>query len=726
MKISLFIPPLTQINTPYPATAYIKGFLNEVGYADCAQADLGLELILGIFNKQTLTQLFDEASLKKSNSENTLHILSQRHRYEFCIDSVIRFLQNKNTTLAHKICGGEYLPQASRFNALNEEVDWLFGSMGIVDKAKMLCTLFIEDIGDLIVECISPYFGFSRYAEDIARSATTFDPLLKLLQQKNNSLDEILISVIDKHIATENPDFVLLTIPFPGNVYGAFKAGQHIKAHYPNIKIAMGGGFPNTELRNVSDPRVFEFTDFISLDDGERPILNMLEFLQGKRDKSLLKRTFLLEDGNVRYMNGGKEPEVAHSKTGTPDYRGLLLDSYISMLEMANPMHRLWGDGRWNKMTIAHGCYWKKCSFCDISLDYIGRYEPAAARILADKIEIIIEQTGTTGFHFVDEAAPPLVMRDLALEILERKLDITWWANIRFEKTFSDDLCKLLAASGCIAVTGGLEVASDRLLKLMEKGVSVGQVSQVASNFTQAGIMVHAYLMYGFPTQTIQETIDSLEVVRQLFEARVLQSGFWHRFSMTAHSPIGLNPSKYDVIKVGPNQGPFAYNDLIHEDPKGCDHDLFSEGLRKSLYNFMMENCLDWPVQDWFEFKTPKTLLPTNLIQSYILEDVIDDDAKMSYKICWLGNMPSFTPHGKNIKVGIETPHGIIQTKLDVKSAQFLERKLTSLTNAPKALPKLSEFLTEFTNETNLPQEHLIHSETWSAIRDTGLLLIRF
>ncbi len=726
MKVSLFIPPLTQINTPYPATAYLKGFLNETVYTNCSQSDLGLELILGIFNKETIAELFDEASLKKNLSENVQHILSQRHRYEFCVDAVIRFLQNKNITLAHKICAGDYLPQASRFEALNEEVEWLFGSMGIHDKAKMLCTLFIEDVGDLIIECISPYFGFSRYAEDIARSATSFDPLLNLLQEKNNSIDAILISIVDRHIEREQPDIVIFTIPFPGNVYGAFKAGQHIKNKYPNIKIAMGGGFPNTELRSLTDARVFDFTDFISLDDGERPILNILEYLAGKREKALLKRTFIREDNKVVYINGCKMPDIAHSKTGTPDYTGLLLDGYISMLEMANPMHRLWSDGRWNKLTVAHGCYWKKCSFCDISLDYIGRYEPAAASILADKIETIIAQTGTTGFHFVDEAAPPLVMRDLALEILDRKLDISWWANIRFEKTFSDDLCKLLAASGCIAVTGGLEVASDRLLQMMEKGVSVAQVSQVASNFTQAGIMVHAYLMFGFPTQTAQETIDSLEVVRQLFEAQVLQSGFWHRFSMTAHSPVGLNPAKYQVIKIGPEDGSFANNDLIHEDPTGCDHDLFAEGLRKSLYNFMMENCLDWPVQDWFDFKAPKTTLPAKLIQMHINEGSGSDEEKLQYKICWTGNLPTFTPQGKNVKVGIETPHGTIITKLDVTSANFVEHKLTSLTAFHKALPTLSDFLTEYTNETNLQKEHLLYSESWSAIRDAGLLLIRF
>ena len=236
---------------------------------------------------------------------------------------------------------------------------------------------------------------------------------------------------------------------------------------------------------------------------------------------------------------------------------------------------------------MAHGCYWKRCSFCDITLDYIARYETAPATLLVDRIEQIIAQTGQTGFHFVDEAAPPLALRDLAIELISRGVKISWWGNIRFEKTFTPDLCRLLALSGCIAVSGGLEVASDRLLAKMEKGVSIAQVARVTEGFTQAGIMVHAYLMYGFPTQTAQETIDSLEVVRQLFANNVIQSGFWHRFSMTAHSPIGRHPEKFGVVKIGPEQGNFAYNDLWHDDPQGTDHELFGKGLAKAIYNYM-------------------------------------------------------------------------------------------------------------------------------------------
>jgi hypothetical protein len=325
---------------------------------------------------------------------------------------------------------------------------------------------------------------------------------------------------------------------------------------------------------------------------------------------------------------------------GTPDYSGLPLNKYVSVIEMINPMHRMWSDGRWNKLTMAHGCYWGKCTFCDISLDYIQVYEPVAASLLCDRIEILLEQTGENGFHFVDEAAPPALMRSLALEIIRRGLIITWWTNIRFEKSFTRDLCELLRASGCIAVSGGLEVASDRLLQLIDKGVTVGQVSNVTRNFTESGIMVHAYLMYGYPTQTIQETIDSLEMVRQMFELGILQSGFWHQFAMTAHSPVGMYPEKFSVIKNSELVGTFANNDIAYTDQTAIDHDIFSFGLKKSLFNFMHGICFDYNLQEWFEFKIPRTSIEKNYI-SRQLQEIEKFNVKPSAKVIWLGVTPS-------------------------------------------------------------------------------------
>ena len=282
---------------------------------------------------------------------------------------------------------------------------------------------------------------------------------------------------------------------------------------------------------------------------------------------------------------------------------------------MLNPMHRLWSDGRWNKLTVAHGCYWKKCSFCDVSLDYIGRYESASATVLVDRIESIIQETRQTGFHFVDEAAPPKSLKALATELIKRDTAISWWGNIRFEKTFTPELCELLAQSGCIAVSGGLEVASDRLLTLMKKGVSVDQVARVTHAFTDAGILVHAYLMYGFPTQTVQDTVDALEFVRQLFANGCIQSGFFHRFTCTVHSPVGLNPQEYGVTLKPLPPVSFAKNDVLFVDPTGTDHAALGVGLRKAIYNFMHGLGLEEDVRSWFDFKVPRTTVARQRIE---------------------------------------------------------------------------------------------------------------
>lgn len=342
-------------------------------------------------------------------------------------------------------------------------------------------------------------------------------------------------------------------------------------------------------------------------------------------------------------------PDYKQFETGTPDYGDLLLNKYISVIEVVNPMHRMWSDGRWNKLTMAHGCYWGKCTFCDISLDYIKIYEPIAAGLLCDRMEQIIEQTGQRGFHFVDEAAPPALMRSLALEIIRRKLTVSWWTNIRFEKSFTADLCLLLKASGCIAISGGLEVASDRLLDLIQKGVTVEQVAKVCNHFTGAGIMVHAYLMYGFPTQTAQETIDSLEMVRQMFEAGVLQSAFWHQFAMTAHSPVGMYPEKFKVEKACTDIGTFANNDIVHLDKSGADHELFGYGLKKSLFNYMHGICFEYPLHEWFEHKVPKPKVDSRFIENALSkEDFLN--IKPDAKLVWLGSLPEISYYTKNKK----------------------------------------------------------------------------
>lgn len=600
--------------------------------------DLGIEVILKMFSKDGLESLFQvSGSRLEEFGPNSQRIFALKDDYIKSIDSVIAFLQGKNPSLARQICSGNFLPEASRFDQL-DDMEFAFGSMGMQDKAKHLATLYLEDLSDFIVECVDGNFGFSRYAERLGRSANSFDELYNHLQNELTFIDKITIKILKEKIEEVQPKLICFSVPFPGNLYSAFRCAQFIKANFPNVKTAMGGGFPNTELRELKDQRVFEFFDFITLDDGELPVELLYDFVISSEVDKPLKRTFLLENNQVIYKNNSTRHDYKQSEVGTPDYSDLLLDKYISVIEVANPMHSLWSDGRWNKLTMAHGCYWGKCTFCDISLDYIKLYEPIAAKILVDRMEELIDQTGENGFHFVDEAAPPALMREVALEIIKRKLVVTWWTNIRFEKSFTADLCLLLKESGCIAVSGGLEVASDRLLELIKKGVTVEQVAQVTRNFTESGIMVHAYLMYGYPTQTIQETVDSLEMVRQLFELGVLQSGFWHQFAMTAHSPVGMFPEEFGVIPEK-NEIIFANNDINFKDKTGINHDKFSFGLKKSLFNYMHGICFDYDLQDWFDFKIPKTKIPSDFIYN-CLEKEHNFSVKPNAKIVWLGGTP--------------------------------------------------------------------------------------
>lgn len=634
--ILLITPPFTQLNTPYPATSYLKGFLNTKKIKSF-QMDLGIEVILELFSKKNLEYLFQLAYKNKTiESENTKRIYALKEHYLKTIEPTIAFLQGNNNTLSRQIYAGNFLPQASRFNQLSDQ-NWAFGTMGILDQAKHLATLYLEDISDFIVECIDENFGFSRYAEKLGRSANSFDELYHKLQTAPSYIDDLSLKIVEKRIVEFQPRLICFSVPFPGNLFSAFRCAQFIKQQFPAIKIAMGGGFPSTELRSISDPRVFDFFDYIILDDGELPLELLISNL--KDNNTLLKRTFERVNNVVIYKNESTKLDYKQLDLDAPDYSDLLLNKYISVIEIANPMHSLWTDGRWNKLTMAHGCYWGKCTFCDGSLDYIKSYHPNSAIGLVNKMEKIIAETGENGFHFIDEAAPPALLKEFALEIIKRKLNVTWWTNIRFEKSFTLDICQLLQASGCIAVSGGLEVASERLLKLINKGVTVEQVAQVTHNFTQAGIMVHAYLMYGFPSQTIQETVDSLEMARQLFDLGCIQSGFWHQFALTAHSPVGLNPEKYNIKpKLKPIT--FANNDVDFTDKLGIDHAKFSYGLKKSLYNFMHNNAFDFNLQEWFDFKIPKTSIKKDFIRNSIAKNNLIL-IKPTAKIIWIGNIPA-------------------------------------------------------------------------------------
>lgn len=700
------MPPFTQLNTPYPSICYLRRYLSDNGF-ECSQTDLSIELFLKIFSAEGLSAVFRAAERnRKSLSSN---VYNCREKYTDTVEPVISFLQNKNPSAAYKICSRNYLPESRRFAVIDEMES--FHETGISDRAKFISTLFIEDICDFITEYVDSNFSISRYAEKTGIMANDFSSFGKTLGN-DTVITEIYYSLLQEKFSSDNYDLAAVSVPFPGNLHFAFKTGAWIKKNYPSVKVAMGGGFINTELRGISNTAVFNYTDFITLDDGELPLQRIIS------GELPLIRTFCIENGVIKYHSDSEN--ITADEGNWSDYTGLNLENYLSLVEIINPMHRLWSEGHWNKMTLAHGCYWHKCAFCDTSLDYISRFEPCSAGSIIKKIKQLQAETCISAFHFTDEAAPPALLKNFCKALLKEKIDITWWTNIRFEKNFTPDLCRLMAEAGCIAVAGGIEVASERVLKLIDKGVTLSDAVRVSHNFSSCGIMTHAYLMYGFPTQTGQEVIDSLETVRQMFLNGCLSSAFWHQYTMTAHSPTGINPEKFGTAIAGPEKSDFAYNDLIHEDISGIDYTKYSSGLKKSVYNYMYGNLLEADTSFWFDFKTRRPEVRHDAVSKIISDDNGFRDFRDTSEIFWIGGR--IVHDGKALKAYDRSGEYSLKAAEAEKNFIILIPEIFSLSGGK--VMQLRDFRAEYKKHVNLDPDQFLKTGLFNDLRELGLIIL--
>ncbi len=609
MKTLLITPPLLQPNTPYAATPLLTAWLRNNGH-DAVQADLSIEFLLKLLSDSGIDALCRALENSPAASDAATFLASAAH-YRDVVAEVILFLQDRSPASAKRLAKRGTLPEGAHLTRAyqqNEEFGWSFRGLDKHDRARHLCSLFLDDIAAAATH-LDPLFEFSRYGETLSATLTDFRTLQDHLERTDASIFNLsapkanipnpigwLASLTDSELQKHKPQLVAITVPFPGCLLGALSIARRIKRTHPEIRVALGGGYINTELRKLKDPAIFDSVDYVLLDSGMLPLLRIVEGV----DPSQFVRTYVREDGHVRFYDRGETPPK-HNALPPPIYDGLPMNCYIGLFEVLNPVTRLWSDGRWNKLVLAHGCCWHRCAFCDTSIDYIQRYDPARATVICDWIESVMAETGFNGFHFVDESLPPELLHQLCDEILRRCLCIEWWGNIRFEKKITKPLIAKMAAAGCIAVTGGLETCCDRTLQLMRKGITVEIAEQVCTDFADADILTHAYLMYGFPTQTLEETFQALEIVRHLMESGSLDSAYWHRFALTAHSEVARDPERFCITLLPEPLGSFARNEIPFEGHFDYDLDRVGEALRTAMYNYQHGTAFEMPVTDWLK-----------------------------------------------------------------------------------------------------------------------------
>ena len=694
-------PPLVQLNTPYPSGAYLLDFFNSLYEEKNVKGrvewfDLSNSFFHKIFCKHGIAHIFNstsEKALKLSSQyesqgdDNTaFHLrrfISQKEFWINWIDEIIAIVCSSNSKIsgrefAHEFIRSAHVPRGMRvenfLSNLNRDVS--------TDDAQILSSLALADLADYITMVYDQNFALIRYAEHLATSTAEFSETIEGL--KAPSLNDFYKPLLLEKIASykNEPTLYCISVPFPGCFESAlFSADLIRKECGDNAIIIFGGGYVNTELREISEKGIFDYCHILSYDKGYGSYIRLFdEFINvacGIEDE---KQCFNLKEAfenifdsrkfyNFSYLKNGsviiplekenEEYKVLYKKEHeyirkiTPDYSHIDFTKYPRLADDTNPMHRIWNDGAWLKAYIAHGCYWHRCAFCDTTLDYVKDYCLTDINSLYDSLCVQAEKTGVHGIHFVDEACPPVALQNFALKNMavksSNKIPLTYWGNIRFEKTFDRDLADLLSAGGLTAVSAGIEIATGNGLSAVNKGTDMENIVNACCAFKEAGILIHSYMIFGFWSQSVQDLIDSMETLRQLFEAGLLDSAFWHKFTLTLHSTVyeEYKKGKYPELKILPQKKTqFAKNDLHFEGEEKSEK--FSAPLNAALELWMHGEKLSKPVESYFPFKMPKPSIAKDYIASLIAKYEENRDRKFhkipeqgsKEKFVWLGGVP--------------------------------------------------------------------------------------
>lgn len=744
MKVLMITPPVVQLNSPYPSGAYLSSFFKQQG-ENVLWKDLNISLFHKIFSRQGLTKLFELSEQKalqmaqNAQSQNDFATAFNLRRYVATkeqwiqwIDFITSILCGKMREKEHDFLFSPFAPRGARMenflSSLNREPS--------VDDVRFLCSYALADLADYITAVFDNDFSLIRYAEHLSVDKKNFSQI----EQKLNSP---VLSVFYEEVLQENlifddkdvPDLVCISIPFAGTFLPSLYTARFLKNHYNNkVFIAFGGGFVNTELRQVSEKKLSKYINAFSFDRGYGSYIDLKNHWQELQ--TILRAPTTPQDSidsstptvsqdsvvstttqqssielqplykmQIFFDNQIIKPLIQHSDLQQtensltsqifPDFSDIDFSVYPRVCDDMNAMHRIWNDGSWIKAYLAHGCYWHKCAFCDTQLDYVCGYKIVDTEKLFYSLLQTASEKNIFGIHFVDEALPPKSLKQFALLNAQNGGKLYFWGNVRFEKTFTKDFAAFLSYCGFGGASAGLEVATSAGLKSINKGTDIFSVVSSCAAFKEAGILVHAYMIYGFWNDTPQTIINSMETLRQFFQAGLLDSAFWHKFVLTKNSQVfsewkkGLHP---DLFPLEPpeNKSIFANNNLHF---KGEDKfDKYSVPLENALASWMHNEHLQTKIQKWFDFPVPNPQISKDYVEN-LIQKYIENSSKLDFStdkdIFWLGSDLIIT---KN-KNSSQASWFYLQEEYTITDKNFI-----------KFAPQINDLLKKLSPQTKTPE----------------------
>ncbi len=658
MKVVVITSPLVQLNSPYPSGAYLTSFFKMRGH-ECSWKDLSIELFYSMFSRSGLEKLFtlsEEKALKMAleaeqrGDENTAfnirRYVSQKENWIQWIDVIVAILCGKAREQEHQFLYSPFAPRGSRMENFLGNMD----HEPTVDDVRFLCSYALADLADYITAVFDSEFSLIRYAEHLTVDERSFTQIEKKLDSP--VMKHFFEPVLEKLYAEYKnscPDLVCISVPFAGTFLPGLYAARYLKQRFgKKTFIALGGGFVNTELRDANDVALGKYVDGLSFDRGYGSYKCLEEMGVQSSKSSIYKMRFFIENRVVEPVWNQKEIEDFETQITAkviPDYSDIDYSRYPRVCDDKNPMHRIWNDGAWVKAYLAHGCYWHKCAFCDTQLDYVCGYKPVDIEPLYNGLLENARKKGVYGIHFVDEALPPVALKNFCLLNARNGNPLYFWGNVRFEKAFTKDLAAFLSYCGFGGASAGLEVATGEGLKSINKGTDIESIVGACAAFKEAGILVHAYMIYGFWHDTPQSIINSMETLRQFFEAGLLDSSFWHKFMLTRNSQVyyewtkGMHPELVPIEPKKKNNSIFADNNLHFKGEE--NYTKFGDALETALSSWMHGDKLDMKVQKWFGFQVPSPSIQKDYVEKLIEKYEQKSGLIKGKDIYWLGSIPA-------------------------------------------------------------------------------------
>ncbi len=497
MKILLLYPPQWTPNSPYLALPLLSAQLKKQGY-ETEIRDINIEFFNHILTKSSLSKRLSEArnifdNLSKEISEN----------YPDAEKNFNTYSTEEQTTLLKfrriaQVLNGKPFVEETVNNAedavavLKSKEDFydpekLFSAKMTVQEALKIASLPFAP-NEIIYD---NYFG---------------NPLLKMdwvnidAQCKDKSLNMFYEYFEDEaeKIAENNCGLICISVPDLSQLIPAFTLSRLIKQK-TDKPVAIGGNYITQNKADFANhPEIFvEYCDFLSVGDGEKSIIDLAEYAEGKRDiKSVSNLMYKAE--NEVICNPPAE-ELDFTQVAYADFDGLDFSLYFSP-ETVIPMQ------------LSKGCYWGKCTFCDY---YYGQqcYDTKKIPDVIDEIKHFMNKYGTKNFLFIDEAVPPKYYNKLADAILENNLEIYFYSFVRLEKGFTREVLDNLYKAGFRIGLWGYEAWSERVMKMMNKGIDLSERIRILRDAREAGIWNNALFIMGYPTETREEIEKTISVM---------------------------------------------------------------------------------------------------------------------------------------------------------------------------------------------------------------------